>query len=277
MITLDRSRLPYPLKHSYPEAMTIGIAAHARESFLGKPGSRGMIVFCCDWLAGDDYSGSETVDKFDETFAPGLACVVAGTITDARDLKSLCRKHIGLTRLDGYDLELALEQARQEFMERLTKKKQGGSSAEILLGGFLESGPTIFLVNAGQVHEIVTPAVGVIGIGSIFADPLLRWRQAHEPVDLLSNAYDTVYRIYEAKRFSETCRDVGKATTVALMRPGEKLEDYFRVDFLPHAWLEFLGAQYERIGPQKLPKKREYFGDLPGVIRDTSGHRGGNA
>src|SRR5205809_5848820 len=83
-----------PLKHKrYPKAMTIGIAAHAVHD--RKP----YLVLCSDWQVGDDYSTSESVSKFDDSFSDGLTALFAGTVEDVTALMDLYKKRLNWRRL----------------------------------------------------------------------------------------------------------------------------------------------------------------------------------
>jgi hypothetical protein len=251
--------------------MTLCIAAHA------KSGMSPRIILCCDWMVGDDFSQSESVDKMNDTFAPGLVSMFSGLVDEANNLKQICSKHIDGRRLDRNDTKFALYTAYKEVMENAELLNSRWPDVDLLVCGFLQSGPSIFHINYEGVREISPPGVGVIGIGAFYADPLLRWRLVNEPLDPFDNIHDVLYRVYESKRFAETSKHVGKLTTLAVMQPPSNLqEEYFTLALVPPPWLGFLSEQFQKFGPARLPKQREYFRESPEVIGYPSGHSGGN-
>jgi hypothetical protein len=205
-------------------------------------------------------------------FAPGLVRMFSGPLDAARDLSRLCAAQINEKFLEVDELKLALFAGYKDYVKILKKQQRSWPDAELLVCGFRRSGPLILHIANGGVYEVVHPKVGVIGIGAFYADPLIRWRMLNEPLDPFSNLHDVVYRVYEAKRFAETSKDVGRVTSIEVMRPGEDAESYFEQHMVPHEWQNFLEEQYQKFGPQKLPEQRDHFVDLPKVIGDASGH-----
>jgi hypothetical protein len=249
--------LPPRIKVSYPKAMTIGIMAHALELLHPR------IAACCDWLVSDECSSSETTCKLDDSTIPGVICLVSGGLETSNTLKGFCAKGIaGFNYQDREDLKARIHESIEGCIESLAKRKRNLDGVEFLLGSFLSDGPVILRIGGYGVQEIIKPEIGVIGIGAFYADPFLRWRTLAQPVDHMSNLDDILYRVLEAKRFSETSKDVGRMTTLAVFQEGDS-PGGFRCDVVPKAYRDFLDEQIKRYGPQLLPKDREHFGDIP--------------
>ena len=258
-----------PVKHRrYPRAMTVCIAAKANWAM------NEHIVLCSDWQVGDDSSMWEAPVKFEQHFGLSLTSLLAGSLEDASDLTRLYQERLGSRSMKLLELKEELHAGMNAFKKSLKRRGRDNSDVQLLIAGYVEGSATILYVDRNTVME---PApYCAIGAGGPNAEAMLKWRLAHEPRDPFFDLSNVVYYVYEAKRFAEVSPHVGKRITEMIILQ-QSAEGHLKMDFLAPPTLDYLGEQYKQYGPQRLPEKRENLRNVPGMISDPSGHRGGNA
>lgn len=262
-------RYPWVIKPKQTRRVTICIAAHAIDAER-----EACIVVCCDWMISDGVSiGTETMMKTNTSFAPGYIALESGPVEHSRDLQEFYRNRIGQRLLDRIQIKEELSKGFSIFAKRLKRRNGDLSANELLVCGFPGSRPIIAHIGPYGVSEVLSFCA--IGSGHQFADSLLRWRQAIQPVDTNFNVHDVLYRVFEAKRFSEVADGVGKLTSIGIMHSDKA--GGWGIDWLSPRWKQFLEAQVRKYGPQQLPEKREYFGNAPNMSRNPGGHSGSDS
>ena len=91
---------------------------------------------------------------------------------------------------------------------------------QLLLSGFISTTPVIILIDGdakGNLRISRPPNFAAIGTGANIVTVLLMCREQNDH-DRLE---DTIYKVYEAKRFSEKAEGVGLFTAVWCHVPGE--------------------------------------------------------
>jgi 20S proteasome alpha/beta subunit len=114
--------------------------------------------------------------------------------------------------------------------------------ASLIVAGFVDQSPEVYYTDMHGIGR-ATNDFAVIGEGEYIAQSVLLRREQNSDFSL----HETLYNVYEAKRYSESIGSVGKYTTLAILSSGAKRE------------LTSLGVDkqlkkcYEQYGPKPLP------------------------
>jgi len=237
--------------------MTIGLAAHADHQLNPR------IVLCCDWLLGDALSSSERTCKLDITSVPRTAVLLTGTLETAIGLTGACRSKLKIKGAfaSRESFKRAIHSALNTYLAQLAKRSRNLDDVELLLANFFSDGPCITHVNSQGVFEVIFPEIKSIGIGCHFSDPILLWRQKHQPMEPALNLPMVLYRVYEAKKLSEASRDVGRLTTLVILEANCEEEQGFSARPITESCFEWLNKRFLEFGPQPLPQQFDYVFD----------------
>jgi 20S proteasome alpha/beta subunit len=235
--------------------MTMCLAAKAQ--LAGYP----RLVYCCDFLATDDYSSYEDVSKYDVISAE-LMALFSGPITAGTELLRLYRKRLAGVAITDDNIFALLQSPMEEFRKRVSERKTESppQSVDLLIFGFVEAAPRIFYI--GQQHELQEhPMYCAIGSGAQAALPILDWRG----LSSMSRLDEVVYAAYEAKRIAEAGPPVGKKITlVAFMEPNGPSD--FRLTVIPFDDLHYLAEAFETFGPKPLTPDWCLPGRITGAV-----------
>jgi hypothetical protein len=253
--------------------MSLCIAASCTDAD-GQP----RIALCFDRKVSTDTVSSETEFKLD-TLPFGFACLLAGTVTTARELISIYKQH--LSTLAEFPREDPLEllrvpirtkkkrliesyvQARlgltyQEFLDRQDQIDVGirtimfgrihdmNVEAELILAGYSKNEPRIFKVAWDEVEQHANFAC--IGSGSPAAEHALHRRKQESRLSVAM----TIYNVYEAKRFGELSPTVGRGTVIAVIHPTPETDPHSSKNYyaVSSSGFSALNKAYEMYGPK---------------------------
>lgn len=271
--------------------MTVCIAAHARVV------SRQCIVCCFDTRIETDVAGSEIGFKL-RPLPNGWGALFAGGVAQADDLIARYRQHFtgsppaGSVLLDwlrepawNYKQQLIDQYlhttygiSRQEFYSE--KRGHLGdtvadqtlyaiasikSESELILFRITDDGSEIYQVS-DDFDVSMERDFCSIGSGGTNADSWLHLREQNA----LMRRDDTIYALYEAKKFSEISPAVGKKTYI------DVIDHLGKITTLGESQMKELEKRYKRYGPKRI-KEREFALNLEGCMSGTWGpaSRGG--
>jgi hypothetical protein len=202
------------------------------------------IVLCSDMLLGDDYQHIETIIKTDLCFSDTLASLYSGVWEDATNLDRVLRRIVRSQALTLDNYRNVLAEGWKEF-ETTLAERASTTDAQCILAGFIEKEPRIIRIQRGSIDAL--PFFTSIGIGAYHADTIFSWRK----ITQFSSLEQVLYFMYEAKRFGELCRDVGKNTlmyVVSLTEAGA-----INADIVMAEGLNIMDAWFrERFGPRPV-------------------------
>jgi 20S proteasome alpha/beta subunit len=237
--------------------MTLCIATLANDR------SENKLVLCSDQLLGDDLHSTETEYKTDIGFSESLASLYCGTWSDAEDLKRILKKHANLEPLTLSNYKRLLTDGLNEFAGLLKGIGKEESDAGCVIAGFVEGVPRIVRVDLEGVE--VLPYFSAIGIGSYHANTILCWRK----ITQFTSLEWALYYVYEAKKFGELCKDVGKQTLIEVL--SLDAEGVFHVDLVKQAGFEILEKWFERFRPQRMTHLDRFPATAFDRVREWSG------
>lgn len=258
-VTVDsgRPRAVKQRRYSSATAMTMCLAAKAQLS--GYP----RLVFCCDFLATDDYSSSEDVSKY-EVIADGLMALFAGPVTAGQEMLRLYQKRLKGMAITEDNIFTALQEPMDEFRERVSRRKRDPESppqyVDLLIFGFVEAIPRIFSI--GQGYELQEHSAHcVIGSGAQAAWPILDWRG----LSSMSRLDEALYVAYEAKRIAEAGPPIGKKITMlAFIEPYGQSDP--RLTQITFEDMHFLAEAFETFGPRPVTLDWHLPGRITGAV-----------
>jgi 20S proteasome alpha/beta subunit len=237
------------------------------------------IVLCSDRKITQGDTSSETGDKL-SWFIPRWPTVYAGTIGRAQELIDAYRKELKGRQFKtstilnifkrvplAYKKRLQDERAHQlvglsyaHFLKRkssfpkyedlLDVITNPDIECELILAGFFKKDPYLFVVgtDASVAYE---DDFAAIGSGADLAIAVLRDRKQHSGLSLS----DTLYRVYEAKRFAQMEAHVGTKTFVDIVFPYGKDENKkVRIRSVSKKGRDLLAEYRRKFGPQPIGK-----------------------
>jgi hypothetical protein len=260
--------------------MTLCIAAHAKD------GSHPCIVCCCDTRIETSTAGSEIGNKL-RSFGTGWGALISGTIPDAYDLVEKYVVHLSTPRPTPHWLdwlrvpawkykEFLVDQylratyaiSREDFYsdnrghlgetvadQTLYEIARIESGCELILFRITDSRSYIFHVN-NRFEVRIEADFCSIGTGATNADSWLHFREQNA----LMSRNDTIYSLYEAKRFSEISPAVGKRTVI------DVIEHTGQGAILYPPGMKELERRYEQYGPRTI-KQGEFGLDSEMFVR----------
>lgn len=227
--------------------MTMCLAAKAQ--FGGDP----RIVFCCDFLAANDYGSYEDVSKY-FLICDGLMGMYSGPLTTAREVSRLYPKMLKGFTVTEENVFRALSEPMEEFRRRFAARSKsvkgpGGSpsNVEVLIFGFVESVPRIFHMSQADGDLEEEDLKWAIGSGAQAAWTMLEWRGLSEG----SQLDHVLYAAFEAKKLAEAGPPVGKrATMLAFLEPLGQSD--FRLQPVFGEGLDLLNEAFQDFGPKRI-------------------------
>jgi hypothetical protein len=268
-----------PIKRPYPweRDMTVCIAAACNDSDVDK------IILCSDTKLSSALGSVETGHK--DLFLPnGWRILTAGDepeiiplyrlyrrrFRDANNITAekidesmktpLRQRKLGLSdefTFSRYNMSyadfIAMGKVRlpdEEFRNAIRSIAALHLHANVILAGFVDKSPEIYYTDNDGVARAANDFA--IGEGEYLAHASLLRREQNSR----SSLHETLYNIYEAKRYSESIGSVGKRTQISILSPGKKRElTSFNVD-------RQLEECYKEYGPRPLPYKFKLEGVL---------------
>jgi hypothetical protein len=224
--------------------MTMCLAVKAQ--LAGEP----RLVFCCDSLAGNDYSSYEDVSKY-EVLGAGLMGLFAGPVTAGDELFRLYKKKltgIAITEDNIFDL---IQKPMDDFNQRVSRRKSDSGTppqyVDLIIFGFVESLPRIFHISQKDAILEEADLKCAIGSGALAAWTMLEWRGLSR-----SSLLDHVlYAAFEAKKLAEAGPPVGKKVTMLAFLEPLGLSD-FRREAVFGEGLALLDEAFQRFGPKHI-------------------------
>jgi hypothetical protein len=209
-------RHPRPIKHVQLKAMTVCIAAKC----LMLDGSRGFVL-CADTKVSGGIGVSDSTDKI-YPLGRNYVALMAGP-PPVFKLAEFLSSEIDLAAPNTEDdLFKCAKQAGKRLTDSDALFPRGSDPCYLLVTGFGGSGLVMMEVTAHEYEDERLAYVGFqyldnlqIGSGAELAKAMLSLRK-HTAV---ANLDRTVYRVYEAKRFSEQTDGVGAGTQIMIHSP----------------------------------------------------------
>jgi hypothetical protein len=253
------------------EDMTVCIAAHARVV------SRECIVCCFDARIETDVAGSEIGFKL-RPLPLGWGALFAGGVPEADDLLARYRRHmrepqpkdantLDWLRVPAWEYkQLLIDQylhstygiSRQEFFsesrghlgettadQTLYAIANIKSEAELILFRITDDGSEIYQVSDGFDVSMERDFCS-IGSGGLNADSWLHFREQNA----MMRRDDTIYALYEAKKFSEISPAVGKKTFI------DVIDHHGNITTLGEAQMKTLEKWHKRYGAKPIPDSK---------------------
>ena len=226
--------------------LTICIAAACIED--GDINKR-RIVQCTDSLVSNALGSAETMMK-QTPIGHNFQMLPSGTAPEASAMRRLLKKHFGSA--EGIDetnvlvlVKSAIHERKREIVESFVQNRYALSydelirfgkekipieqfnntfikisgltpEIEFLVTGFDQYGQPIIIVAGRGEEPFITEGFGVVGSGLYLASSALLQRE----VDYIWPLNKTVYAVWEAKKYAERVKTVGKATTLTYRGPG---------------------------------------------------------
>jgi hypothetical protein len=248
--------------------MTVCIAAVCD---LGEPAK---IVLCADWLRSNSFGKSDTTMKIRPIFSNWYvlgsgdegeinivylklrsAFISAKTI----DETNICRlvqgalaerkKEIAdqvVRGRFGISFDELLNVGKEKFpddilRETLSAVRQARCEYECLIAGFYDSF-AVLVTASGDGTVSILEDFAVAGEGSYLAQTVLLHRQHSESHSLAQ----TLYTVYEAKKYAEGASSVGQKYSIRIIEPGKKPLG------ISTSGRKSLEEQYKKFGPQPI-------------------------
>lgn len=263
-------RRPYPWEID----MTLCIAAVA---YGYEPPHVQRIAICADWQTASPQGSSETTPKL-RGLGQNWYCLTAGSMVAIPTIHRMLKTKFSGVKIDEVTLRPTLcevveqykQSLAQEFIstrfamsleefkvtgkERLPPEIHGAAwrqitemkiGAEFIILGFIEGSPTLCKIeDDGRVTY--REQYATIGDGGPLAMTSLLQRRQRES----DTIHETLYNLYEAKKYAETLPSVGrKETTLGFIEADGKLH-YLR-STNAHVYAEL----YDAYGPKPIPHK----------------------
>lgn len=265
--------------------MTLCIAAACQ--YRNKP----RIVTCTDWRVSTTYGSANNTDKLRWIKRPNWVALTAGNKVIAHALVRSCRRAMAsveitedgilpildlvaremlLARKDAY-VFATLGMSYTDFLRQraqfpdsivlatFAETRKMRLDASLIIAGFVPKGKSVKplickIATNGEVS--LSDHFECSGEGAVVATPTLLRREYSSSVSLM----DAAYRLYEAKTLAEVYTSVSEETSVDILYPDGKLEQFSNAG---HKKLE---AMYNIFGPRKkikFPKlAKRYFDSL---------------
>lgn len=119
---------------------------------------------------------------------------------------------------------------------------------ELILAGFVNAESHLFVVS-GDGSVSFEDDFAAIGSGADLATAVLRFRKQHSRRSLP----DTLYRLYEAKKFAQMEPNVGRRTYLDVLRPrGRDNNSKVAIQSLSKEGFKQLDAYYQQFGYQPI-------------------------
>jgi hypothetical protein len=255
--------------------MTIGIAAVAD---LGGKDLKKAIVFCSDSRMSGPLGTAELKSK-DHMIREGWICLVSGYETEALAVVSLLKKHF--ERPDTVDetnvkmlVQAALNERKLEKIEELIQGKLAISyedfikfgkekfpedyfrdtitaidavtvPAPCIIGGFADGEP-VLLDTTERCKVSIREDFVTVGEGTHLATASLLQRNHIE----INSLNETLYNVYEAKKFAEGVKSVGERTSLVVLYHTNM---WHRVSMVDPTVKGIFNSKYQKYGPQNVP------------------------
>ncbi|MGB8412460.1 MAG: hypothetical protein WCE23_06505 [Candidatus Binatus sp.] len=253
--------------------VTLCIAATCEHK--GKP----CIVFCSDRKIVQGDVSSETGDKL-SWFIPRWPILYAGTISRAHELIDVYRTELKRAKFKkstifdefkrppwiykdklledrsrkaaglAYKEFLAQKSAFTDFDKLLAFITDSDIECELILGGFVDEESYLFVVD-GEGGVSYEDDFAAIGSGADLATAVLRFRKQYS----VRNLAETIYRLYEAKKFAQMEPNVGRRTFIDVLEPrGKDNNAKVRIRSLSKGGFQMLDSYYKQYGYQPIGK-----------------------
>jgi 20S proteasome alpha/beta subunit len=234
-----------------------------------------MVVLCTDRKASSSLGSTETAYK-DRPIGKNLVGLYAGDESGIIALHALLKKHMRpVADLDETNVKVqvaaALDARKRDLVERLVQGRFAFSydeflkhgkerltqnwfarteddiaqitlEADCILAGFIADFPLIVTTDRSSNIRIQDHFAS-IGEGGYLADSVLLHRGQNET----KNIGETLYNVYEAKRYAERVGSVGPTTTIAILH-----QDKAPQVVTPEG-MDDLAEKYKKFGPQSVP------------------------
>jgi hypothetical protein len=264
--------------------MTLCIGALAQEPSPLAP----CLVLCFDYKIANDEWGSESEYKL-HRLNDHLVALFAGAPGRAKELALIYQEYLKGTPLTlatagkklrkpwselkrrmasayvGRTLGLSYRDflnhganwfGPRDFYDRVEKIEKHRLRVELIIGGFIEGQPALFLAAPDRDRDF-EPCTNfaVIGTGAYTAEPALHAR-SHLATTPLSRA---LYNVYEAKRIGETSPFVGTKTRIIVLRllpknGGQQPVEDVEVRVVTDTGEKWLRRLFGRYGPRPIRK-----------------------
>jgi hypothetical protein len=246
--------------------MTLCIAASCRHE------NTNMIVLCADMKVGTWAAKAEIGYKL-RWARLNWPAMISGEMSRAIDLVKTFNVHLNSIELNSWNVLDAMRYAGNIFREKLadeivrrnlsvsyeylkknkskfpppkvletyTQIGQLDSEAELIITGFVEGEPYIFVVER-DCTVTQRENFACVGTGAYIAEPALYQRRQNRSATLAR----TIYHTYEAKRLGEIAEGVGEFTVMMAFAPPKNIE----IRYLPieQDAMTFLEEKYKEYG-----------------------------
>jgi 20S proteasome alpha/beta subunit len=236
------------------------------------------IVMCTDWRVSSPLGGAETKLKL-RALPKGWYCLTAGTETEINRIVLKLRDELFATNeTDDNSIDIAslvrnvLNKRKKEKIDEFIHGRYGISyddflsfgrdkfpadvhreailtlseidiGCSLIVAGFAQQRFPRLVETTDRCGVLVREDFATVGEGAYLAQSVLLQRRHMDTRDL----GQTIYVVYEAKRYAEEVASVGKQTTVAVISP-----DGSRLDIKGEG-LESLADRFKAYGPQPIP------------------------
>jgi 20S proteasome alpha/beta subunit len=251
--------------------MTICIAAGC----VSEVGSREyQIVLCSDWQLSSVLGSSETGLKM-RRLGKGWWCLTAGTESEINAIIPTLRsvvtntEQIDETNIPGL-IRGVLNGRKKQKVDEFIQGRYGISyddflqfgkeklptdihreaflslseitiGCSLIVAGFCGRMPTI-IETTDNCRVLIREDYATIGEGAFLAQSVLLQRKHFDS----DSTAETIYKVFEAKKYAENVRSVGEDTTIAVINPkGERLD-------VKKAGRNELEQYFKKYGPQKI-------------------------
>ncbi len=139
----------------------------------------------------------------------------------------------------------------EEYRNSIRNVASISLSASLIIAGFVDDSSEIYYTDADGVSRAAND-FAVIGEGAYIAQSALLRREQNSRLSLA----ETIYNVYEAKRYSESIGSVGEHTAISILAPGQRRElTSLNVD-------KQLEKHYAEYGPRRLPRDFKLDGPI---------------
>ncbi len=137
------------------------------------------------------------------------------------------------------------KERRERYLAAIDQNKLG---VDLIFAGFVDGKAIVCELRDGDVTRASN--FSVIGSGSYTAEPALHARGQMATTSL----EDTLYNVYEAKRYAETSPNVGPQTFIYVLYPPTTAGDKVAVKKITKDGYDYLRRKYRRLGPKPTGK-----------------------
>jgi len=239
--------------------MTMCLAAKA--DFAGES----RIVFCCDFLAADDYCAVEDVAKYD-VLSDGLMALYAGPLCECEQAVRLYKQQLKSQSITEDNVLELLWGPMDLFRKRCDRRNQYISDqsprppdVELLIFGFVETVPKIFYVGQATGDVVEQAQKSAIGTGASAAMTVLDWRFRSSIITLEL----VLYAAYEAKKMAEAGPPVGKEHTIlGFVSP----KDALSLTVIAYEDMQLFQEAFGEFGPKVIGAQCHLPGRITGAV-----------